>query len=84
MNLKISDYGAIEKADIKIKRINVVGGLNNSGKTTASKLLYCHVKSELTGRPVAGLMENEGLKDAESVEFTGRLDVSEIFFIESF
>lgn len=82
MNLKITDYGPIESADISIDRINVVGGVNNSGKTTAAKLLYCYLKSGLYNQNLTELMENEGLPSAETVEFSGDIDISEIIFIE--
>lgn len=44
-NLEIEDFGLINEANIEINRINVVGGVNSSGKSTASKLLYCFLKA---------------------------------------
>lgn len=44
-NLEINDFGRINHADIEINKINVVGGVNASGKSTASKLLYCFLKA---------------------------------------
>ena len=38
--LEINDFGRINKANVEINKINVVGGVNASGKSTASKLLY--------------------------------------------
>ena len=43
--LEINDFGKINEASIEINKINVVGGVNASGKSTASKLLYCFLKS---------------------------------------
>ena len=43
--LKIDNFGPINKADIDISKINVIAGMNASGKTTISKLLYCIVTS---------------------------------------
>ena len=43
--IKINDFGLISNADIKIGRVNVVGGLNSTGKSTASKLLYALLRS---------------------------------------
>lgn len=83
MNLKITDYGAIESADVNIKRINLVGGINNSGKSTASKLLYCYLKSKLSNQPLGQLIESEGLKNPKFVEFEADTDISEIFYIET-
>ena len=45
LNLEIEDFGRINKAKIEIGKINVVGGVNASGKSTASKLLYCFLKA---------------------------------------
>ena len=45
LNLKIKEFGLINRADIEINKINVVGGINSSGKSTVSKLLYCYLKS---------------------------------------
>ena len=44
-NLEINDFGMINEANIEISKINVVGGVNASGKSTASKLLYCFLKA---------------------------------------
>lgn len=44
-NLEIEGFGLINEAKIEIGKINVVGGVNSSGKSTASKLLYCFLKA---------------------------------------
>lgn len=44
-NLEINDFGIINEANIEINKINVVGGVNSSGKSTASKILYCLLKA---------------------------------------
>ena len=38
--LEVNNVGPISKANINIGKINVVGGINSTGKSTASKLLY--------------------------------------------
>ena len=43
-NLTIRNLGVIDEADIDITKINVVGGVNSSGKSTISKILYCFMK----------------------------------------
>lgn len=45
LKLEIDGFGLINKAKIDIGKINVVGGVNSSGKSTASKLLYCYLKA---------------------------------------
>ena len=47
INIKINDFGPINKADIDLNKINVVGGNNATGKSTTSKLLYCFLKSKI-------------------------------------
>ena len=44
-NLEIEGFGLINEAKIEINKINIVGGVNASGKSTASKLLYCFLRS---------------------------------------
>ena len=39
--LKIKDFGAIKEANIELKKLNVIAGINGSGKSTSSKLLSC-------------------------------------------
>ncbi|WP_407391469.1 AAA family ATPase [Methanobrevibacter sp.] len=82
MKLHVGKYGPIYTTEISIKRINVVGGVNHSGKTTASKLIYCYVKSEIYGQSLDELMANEGLNNTEYTGFSGNPDISDIFFIE--
>lgn len=45
LKLDIEGFGLINDAKIEINKINVVGGVNASGKSTASKLLYCFLKA---------------------------------------
>lgn len=48
--MKIKNFGPIINANVKIDKINVIGGQNATGKSTASKLLYCFLKSNSTKR----------------------------------
>ena len=50
INIKINVIGPINKADIDLNKINVVGGNNATGKSTTSKLLYCFLKSNMEDR----------------------------------
>ena len=43
--LEVNNVGPISKANINIGKINVVGGINSTGKSTASKLLYCFLRA---------------------------------------
>lgn len=45
MNLTVSKFRAINKADIKLDGITVVAGENGCGKTTLSRLLYVTIKT---------------------------------------
>ncbi len=83
VNLEIKDLGVINKANINIDKINVVGGINNSGKSTASKLLYCFLKSPDSPED---LLENEGFKNinCENIKFKSNNTFSDIFYLENF
>lgn len=48
--MKIKNFGPIIDANVQIDKINVIGGQNATGKSTASKLLYCFLKSNSTKR----------------------------------
>lgn len=58
--LTIDDAGTINHADIDINKINVVGGVNTSGKSIVSKLLYCYLKSKLYDESLDFLIDSEG------------------------
>ena len=85
MELKINNTELIDKADINISKINVVGGINSSGKSTISKLLYCYFKSQNEDESFDYLMDNEdltNLKDS-TITFEGNLNRSDVFYIEN-
>ena len=48
--LTVNNFGPIESAKIDLAKINVVGGKNSTGKSTASKLLYCFLKANASDR----------------------------------
>ena len=85
MDLKINNTDLIGKADINISKINVVGGVNSSGKSTLSKLLYCCLKSQKDNESLDFLMDSEGLSflNKEDISFDNDLNLSEIFYIDS-
>ena len=81
--LKISDFGAINDAEININKINVIGGVNSSGKTIVSKLLYCYLKS-LNGDDLDELMESEGLANCSKKKVDCNLNrYSDVFYLEN-
>ena len=40
LTIEIKDIDPINEANIKINKINIVGGINSSGKSTVGKILY--------------------------------------------
>ena len=50
INFIISDFGPIEYANLDLAKINIVAGKNSAGKSTASKLLYCFLRSNSSDR----------------------------------
>lgn len=88
MNLKIRDVAAINNADIAISKINVVGGVNASGKSTVSKILYCFLRqsSDVYCPDFEALMKSEGLGDftQSDIKFTdNNTHVTDIFYIDT-
>ena len=65
MDLEINDFGQINYAKINIKKINVVGGVNSSGKSTVSKILYCYLKSEIDDESIDYLLNSEKQYDID-------------------
>ena len=85
LNLRINDFGEINETDINIKKINVVGGVNSSGKSTISKILYCYLKSEIDDESLDYLLDSEGLSnlDDSNISFESNFTPSEIFYIDN-
>ena len=50
LNIKLNNFGPISSADIDIGKINIVGGLNSTGKSTCSKILYSLLRSNSKSR----------------------------------
>ena len=44
LQISIRDFRAIKRADIALNGITVLAGVNGSGKSTVSKLIYCIIK----------------------------------------
>ena len=85
MKLELKDARSINRADINISKINVVGGVNGSGKSTVSKLLYCYLKSEIGDESLEYLMDSEDLSDLKDDEIIFKTDFtpSDIFYIDN-
>ncbi|MDR0911747.1 MAG: ATP-binding protein [Methanobrevibacter sp.] len=45
LNFKINNIGSINNADLDLGKINIISGVNGSGKTTSSKILYSYLVS---------------------------------------
>lgn len=51
LSLEIKNFRSINEANIEINKINVIGGVNGSGKSTVSKVFYSFLKgNSLNGR----------------------------------
>ena len=48
--LEVNGYGPIDYANIELNKINVIGGVNSSGKSTVSQLLYCFLKANILNK----------------------------------
>ena len=85
MNLEINDFGQINNAEINIKKINVVGGVNSSGKSTVSKILYCYLKSEIDDESIDYLLNSEELSDLNdsNIKFETDFIPSDIFYLDN-
>ena len=83
MIIKLNDVGPISNASIDISKINVVGGVNSSGKSMISKLLYCYFKSRNEDESFEYLMDSEGLDKDLDVTFEGNLNPHDVFYIDN-
>lgn len=45
LHLKINSFGPIKESNIEINQINIIGGVNGSGKSFSSRLLFCFLTS---------------------------------------
>ena len=48
--LNINDYKSINRANIEINKLNVVSGVNGSGKSTVGRIFYSFLKGNSTKR----------------------------------
>ena len=81
--LKIRDFGVIDDSKININKINVIGGVNSSGKTIVSKLLYCYLKS-INGHDLNELMESEDISNCSQNNIEVNIEsYSDVFYFES-
>ena len=47
LSLELNGFGLINNANIKINKINIIGGINSSGKSTVSRFLYSFLKANV-------------------------------------
>lgn len=47
LNLEVNGFGLVNSANITINKINVIGGINSSGKSTVSRFLYSFLKANV-------------------------------------
>lgn len=81
--LKIRDFGVIDDSKININKINVIGGVNSSGKTIVSKLLYCYLKS-INGHDLIELMNSEDISNSRKNNIEVNIEsYSDVFYLES-
>ena len=85
MNMKLDNLGVIRHAEIRLSKINVVGGVNGSGKSLVSKILYCYLKSQRDDESLDFLMDSENLTELKSsgISFQDVAKPQEIFYIEN-
>ena len=85
MKIKLNDVGIINNAEINISKINVVGGINSSGKSIVSKLLYCFIKSRRDDESFDFLMDSEGLSYLKNSDMTfeDSIDFTEVFYLDN-
>ena len=50
LNLEINNVRSIKNANIEINKLNVIGGVNGSGKSTVSKIFYSFLKANSQDR----------------------------------
>ncbi|MDR3222587.1 MAG: ATP-binding protein [Methanobrevibacter sp.] len=68
LEFTIKDFGLIKKAKLNIGKINIIAGVNGSGKSTASKIFYSFLAS----------ISNEGIKFHEEKISSSYQDIKNI------
>lgn len=64
MRLKIENFAKIKKADIELNGITVIGGDNNTGKSTVGKVLFC---LHLAMQKVEQKVKNERIQEIAGI-----------------
>jgi predicted ATPase len=64
MHIKIQHTGIIQRANVKLSGLNVIGGDNDTGKSTVGKLIFAIVKAVSRYEDLEdNVIENVGLED---------------------
>ena len=60
INFEINNFGPIVSAEFRLKKLNVIAGVNGSGKSISAKLLYCFLTSN---SDYADYLANRSIQD---------------------
>lgn len=83
--LDIKNFGLLNNASIKLKKLNVIAGVNGSGKSTSSKLLYCFLVSNtieanfLANKSIYGRFINF----IEDIKLDSKYNIDESLFLDN-
>ena len=82
LNLEINGFGLVNTANVNVNKINVVGGINSSGKSTVSRFLYSFLKANVltSDEYLKGVLINEinNLINIEKETFSINDDLSDV------
>ena len=80
MEMNIRNFGPVKNAEININQINVIGGVNGSGKSFTARLLFCFLTSlSEKGKRI----ENKGLYIRFKDFITSRVNKTYLPYLKS-